>query len=115
MKAIKVAANAAVLGTCLVSISVGAQQVPRFNVEAHCEQVASISGDSSNMLYNSCIDIEQTAYSGLKGQWSSLPANIQNHCRDVASVTGPGSYSLLESCVDMEVSAGNNRSEFSFD
>lgn len=101
--------------TALLPLAASAAEMPRFDVEAHCEQVASISGDSSNMLYNSCIDMEQTAYNGLKGQWSSLPANIENHCRDVASVTGPGSYSLLESCVDMEVSAGNNRSEFSFD
>lgn len=92
-----------------------AAEMPRFDAEAHCEQVAAVGGSPSNSLYNSCIDMEQTAYNGLKAEWASLPTNIQNHCRDVASVTGPGSYSLLESCVDMEVSAGSNRREFSFD
>ncbi|MCK2183638.1 hypothetical protein [Halomonas getboli] len=102
-------------GLAFFAGSAFAADIPRFDVEAHCGQVASISGDSSNMLYNSCIDMEQSAYNGLKGQWSGLPSNIQSHCQDVASVGGPGSYSLLESCVQMEVSAGNNRSEFSFD
>ncbi|QFT84471.1 hypothetical protein FIU88_05690 [Halomonas sp. THAF12] len=106
------------LMTALVAffpLASSAADMPRFDVEAHCEQVAAVGGSPSNSLYNSCIDMEQSAYNGLKDQWSGLPANIQNHCRNVASVTGPGSYSLLESCVDMEVSAGNNRSEFSFD
>lgn len=92
-----------------------AADMPRFDVKAHCQQVASATGSSSNMLYNSCIDMEQSAYNNLKDQWGSLPGNVRSHCQDVASVTGPGSYSLLESCVDMEVSAGSNRSEFSFD
>ncbi|MDN3526028.1 hypothetical protein QWY79_12210 [Halomonas sabkhae] len=91
-----------------------ASGMPRFDVEGHCEQVASVGG-SSNMLYNSCIDMEQQAYDNLKPAWSSLPGSIQRHCKDVSSVSGPGSYSLLESCVQMEVDAGSNRSEFSFD
>lgn len=102
-------------GLALFAGSAMAADMPRFDVEGHCGQVAAVGGSPSNTLYNSCIDMEQTAYNGLKGQWASLPASIQNHCLDVASVGGPGSYSLLESCVDMEVSAGSNRSEFSFD
>lgn len=102
------------LASCL-PLAASAAEMPRFDVEAHCQQVASVTGSSSNTLYNSCVDMEQSAYNGLKGQWASLPASVRNHCKDVASVTGPGSYSLLESCVDMEVSAGSNRSEFSFD
>lgn len=99
----------------LLSATALAADIPRFDAEAHCEQVAGFAGDSSNMLYNSCIDMEQSAYNSLKGQWPSLPANVQGHCEDVSSFGGPGSYTMLESCVDMEVSAGNNRSEFSFD
>lgn len=99
----------------LLPMAASAADMPRFDVKAHCQQVASATGSSSNMLYNSCIDMEQSAYNNLKGHWSSLPENVRSHCQDVASVTGTGSYSLLESCVDMEVSAGSNRSEFSFD
>ncbi|WP_275286907.1 hypothetical protein [Halomonas elongata] len=91
-----------------------ASGIPRFDVEGHCEQVASVGG-SSNMLYNSCIDMEQQAYDNLKPAWSNLPGNIQSHCTDVSSVGGPGSYSLLESCVQMETEAANNRESFSFD
>ncbi|MBB3185739.1 hypothetical protein FHR95_003332 [Halomonas fontilapidosi] len=115
MKAIKMVAIAAVISTPLVSTLASAQQIPRFDVETHCEQVASFGGDFSNTLYNSCVDMEQSAYNGLKGPWASLPANVRNHCHDVASFGGPGSYTLLESCVQMEVSAGSNRSQFSFD
>ncbi|MBY6206904.1 MULTISPECIES: hypothetical protein [Halomonas] len=90
-------------------------EIPRFDVETHCEQVAGFGGDFSNTMYNSCIDMEQGAYNGLKGRWATLPPTIQSHCEEVASFGGPGSYTMLQSCVDMEVSAGSNRSEFSFD
>lgn len=98
-----------------VPIMASAQQVPRFDVEAHCEELAGFGGEYSNTMYNTCIDVEQSAYDGLKGQWASLPASIRNHCEELARFGGPGSYSMLETCVDMEVSAGNNRSQFSFD
>lgn len=92
-----------------------ADQIPRFDVETHCEQVAGFGGDYSSTMYNSCIDQEQGAYNNLKGQWGSLSSRIQDHCEQVAGFGGPGSYTMLESCVQMESSAANNRSEFSFD
>lgn len=117
MRFISQSATATTIGTfaMVVAVAASAQTMPRFDVETHCEQVAGFGGEFSNTMYNSCVDMEQSAYSGLKEGWSSLPATIQNHCEEVAGFGGPGSYTMLESCVDMEVSAGSNRSEFSFD
>lgn len=92
-----------------------AQQPPRYDVEGHCETVASFGGEFSNTTFNGCIEMEQSAYNQLKGTWNDLPPNVQNHCHEVATFGGEGSYSTLQGCVQMEVSAGENRSEFSFD
>lgn len=96
-------------------IAAQAQQPPRYDVENHCEQVAGFGGEFSNTMYNSCIDMEQSAYNNVKRQWGTLPGSIQNHCHEVASFGSPGSYNMLESCIKMEMSAADNRSEFSFD
>lgn len=92
-----------------------AQEMPRYDVENHCERVASVGGDFSNMVYNGCIDMEQAAYNGLRGSWGSIPARTRSHCDRVASVGGSGSYSTLQGCVDMEMSASESRSQFSYD
>ncbi|PAU76547.1 hypothetical protein [Halomonas salipaludis] len=92
-----------------------AQDIPRYDVEDHCEQVAGFGGSFSNSTYNGCIQMEQSAYNGLRDQWQQLPASIRQHCNDVASFGGAGSYSTLQGCVQMEVSAGENRDSFSFD
>lgn len=92
-----------------------ASDMPRFDVEGYCNEVSAFGGDFSNTLYNSCIDMEQSAYSELKGSWGDLPARMKNHCTAVAGAGGTGSYTLLKSCVDMEVSAAKNKSTFSYD
>ncbi|MDH4571121.1 hypothetical protein [Salinicola acroporae] len=105
-------------GLLCLSLVVGAanaDSIPRYDVESHCTEVASITGDLSNSLYNSCIQMEQSSYDHLKGAWSSIPANIRGGCDDVATVGGSGSYSLLESCVQMESQAASNKKSFSFD
>ncbi|QTP60943.1 hypothetical protein HNO53_20825 [Billgrantia antri] len=104
-----------VLALLALPFAVNAQEMPRYDVEAHCEEIASFGGEFSNMTYNGCIQMEQSAYDGLKGQWASLPGNIQRHCDEIATFASPGSYSTLQGCVQMEVSAGQNRGQFSFD
>ena len=111
MKTLLAATAAALLSLNLAH----AQQTPRYDVEAHCEQVAGFGGDFSSTMYNSCIDQEQSAYDNLKDRWSGLSARIRGHCDEVAGFGGPGSYTMLESCVQMETSAADNKSEFNFD
>jgi hypothetical protein len=78
-----------------------------FNVEGHCKKVASFGSPYSEMLFDSCMEMEQSAYDELKVSWADLSENMQNHCRKVASFAGPGSYSLLHSCVQMETEASS--------
>lgn len=102
-------------GLALLAATAQANELPRFDVEAQCEQVASFGGDFSNTTYNGCIQMEQSAYNRLRENWASLPGNIRRQCVEVATFGGPGSYSTLGGCVDMEVQAGSNRQSFSFD
>lgn len=92
-----------------------AQELPRFDVEAHCNTIASFGGNFSNMTYNGCIDIEQASYNGLKGRWSEVPAAVRRECIDIATFGGTGDYATLQGCIDMEMSAASNQSTFSFD
>lgn len=87
--------------------------MPRFDVENHCQQVAEMSG-GSHMIYNGCMDMEQSAYDGLKGRWGGLPDRVRSHCRQVAEVGGGGSYSTLQGCVQMEMEAADNPKSFQY-
>lgn len=89
-----------------------AENMPRYNPERYCQQVANVSGGSS-MIFNGCIDMEQQSYDSLKRVWVSTPSRVKNYCDEVASVTG-GSYSILEGCVDMEIDAANSDKKFKF-
>ncbi|MCK0743549.1 hypothetical protein [Chromohalobacter nigrandesensis] len=102
-------------GVVMLAATAQAQQAPRYDVESHCEQVASVGGSPSNTMYNSCIEMEQQAYDNIKQGWSSIPGGTQQHCDQVATVGGAGSYTMLESCVQMETQAADDRSEFNFD
>jgi len=90
-----------------------AQDMPRFDVEAHCEEVAEFA-DGSHQIFNSCIQMEQNAYNGLKAHWANVGGRIRSHCQEVAQFSG-GSYQILQSCVQMEEDAAGNRQSFSFD
>lgn len=94
-------------------LAASADELPRYDVETHCEEVAEFGG-GSHSLYNSCVQMEQGSYNNLRGEWASVEAGVRQHCDEVATFTG-GSYQLLESCVQMETRAGANRKSFSFD
>lgn len=83
-----------------------AQDVPRYDPETHCDNVA---GDSSR-LYNHCIESEQESYDAVKRAWANVPERPRSHCADIAD-----SYRLLEHCLKRETEADENRSGFSFD
>ncbi|PAU76942.1 hypothetical protein CK498_12280 [Halomonas salipaludis] len=94
-------------------LTVVAQEMPRFDVEGHCEEVAEFGG-SSHQIYNGCIQMEQGAYNSLKSRWANVSGRIRNHCQEVAEFSG-GSYQILQGCVQMEEDAAGNRQSFSFD
>lgn len=89
-----------------------ASQMPRYNPEAYCQQVASFSGGSS-MIFNGCIDMEQESYNNLKRIWVSIPNRTKEYCHEVASISGR-SYSILEGCIDMEIDSIRSNKTFQF-
>lgn len=91
----------------------GAEEIPRYDVEAECETVASFGGSYSSTTYNGCMQMEQNAYNLLKEEWQSLSPSIRQECESVASFGG-GSYSTLEGCVRMEQDAANNKQGFEY-
>ncbi len=96
----------------LAATAVHAQSVPRYNVESYCQEVSDFSGGSA-MIYNGCIDQEQTAYNTLKARWSGLGSQVKSYCDEVASFGG-GSYMLLEGCIQMEVDAASGTKSFKY-
>jgi len=89
-----------------------AETIPKYDVASYCQNVSDVSGGSA-MIYNGCVDMEQTAYNGLKGSWNSLPSRVRTYCDEVGRVSG-GSYSILEGCIAMETEAANGSSTFKY-
>jgi hypothetical protein len=94
--------------------SVDASKPPRFDVRAHCREVASFGGSYSAVLDKRCSDLEQTAYDNLLPIWAQLPIEMKKHCTEVARVRRSGSYSLLEGCVSLEINAASARARSTF-
>jgi hypothetical protein len=102
---------------CLLLIAtpmlVIANDIPRFDVEGHCEEVSQVVG-GSHQIFNTCVQSEQRAYNALKPQWPNISGRIRGQCQEVAEVIG-GSYEIMQSCVQSEQSAAGQRESFSFD
>jgi hypothetical protein len=89
-------------------------EMPNYNVQASCTEVAELTGAFSETLMQGCLKMEQSAYNALKPTWDSLPAEMRTSCTEVAEITGHGSYSLLHGCVKMEQSASRKNQQFQF-
>jgi hypothetical protein len=89
-------------------------EMPVYDVEAHCEGIASFGGASSQSLLNACLRQEQSAYDHLKPSWDALPSAMRSHCDEIARFGGPGSFSLLDACVSQERTAAKENAQFKF-
>lgn len=89
--------------------------IPRFDVAAHCRQISSTGGSPSEVIYGSCMEIEQSAYNQMKPSWTSIPSSIQDHCTTIAKIGGSGSYTILQSCIEQEIAAKKANIGTSFD
>ena len=87
-----------------------AQELPRFDVERHCEKLSQIGGGSHSM-FNTCIELEQDAYDNLRERWGEVSARIRRHCGELGAIGG-GSYQMVETCVEMEQEAASGRRSF---
>lgn len=84
-----------------------AADIPRFDVEASCEEVSGGSHD----MFNFCIEEEQAAYNQLRDAADSIDPQTIDYCTDVAG----DSYDMLLFCIEEETEAADNRQSFSFD
>ncbi len=89
------------------------QEMPYYDVEAHCAQVAGAVG-GSEAIRNACFRSEQRAYDELKPRWPEIPDQARTHCDSVARVSGPGTYSILSACIASEQRAAEENKTFTF-
>jgi hypothetical protein len=91
-----------------------AQDLPRFDVQVHCQRLAGLGGQMSQSVFGICMDVEQAAYDGLKPTWQALPSAVREHCLSLASFGGPGSYAVLQTCIQVGVDAGKQNKQRQF-
>lgn len=102
------------LFSLVTSAPTSAADMPRFDVEAHCKQIASFGGSYSAVLDKACFDQEQQAYDRLKPVFGQLTDAMSAHCEQIASFGGPGSYTLLEACISQEIQAAGDKAGKTF-
>lgn len=106
---------AVIAGLVLVpSLTLADEAMPRFDVPAHCKEVASFGGTYSAMMEQQCMKMEQADYDSLKPRWPELPQSMKDHCLQVSGFGGEPSYMMLNQCVKMELEAGSADSTFKF-
>lgn len=79
-----------------------AQEIPQFDMHAHCKRISTLGESYSATLDKTCINMEQSAYVKLKSTWPTTSSRLRKHCREAASFGGPGSYTMLATCIEME-------------
>lgn len=104
-----------IIATALFAVPAFAQDLPRFDVEKYCDEIASLGGSSSEMMKGACFDQEQTAYDKSKSRWTELPSSIRSYCLDISRFGG-ASYMMLDACIDQEIKAkqGNDGRAFKY-
>lgn len=107
-----------IFGASLLALlpSLALAELPKFDVNTHCDNVANAIGESSEMIRSGCFEQEQTSYNNLKKVWETLPKSMQSHCTAVAKSMAPGSYMILDGCVtqELESKAGNSNFQFKY-
>lgn len=96
-----------------LSVTSYAQDIPVYDVNSYCEEVASVGGSSSQSVKRGCFQMEQSAYDEVKEVWHSVPDETRSYCDEVASIGG-GSYSTLNGCIAMESRARQENENFEF-
>lgn len=109
MRIINAAFGAAI---ALAMGSAHANDLPRYDPVAYCDQISEAAGGSMR-IKNRCIDQEQESYNSLQTEWGTVAAETQQHCHDVSHMIG-GSYRMLERCVISETKEASNPSQFKF-
>jgi hypothetical protein len=89
---------------CVAATPALAIDLPRFDVEAHCDQLGGLAGRYSDTIEKECFETEQRAYDKLKLVWNDAPDEVRRRCLAIAT-TASANYTLLKGCVDVEMRA----------
>jgi tetratricopeptide (TPR) repeat protein len=87
------------------------RQIPSYNVNQYCDELANLGGTYSYSLRNGCIDNEQGSYDKLVIIWPSLPFNVVDDCLSTNGFVS-GGYSLLEGCITYQLGERANPHSF---
>ena len=79
-----------------------AAELPQFDTDAYCENVAELGG-GSNVLKKQCLQDEKGAIRRL-GKMDEVPAKTWKYCAKMAKMAD-GSYVLMEQCINDEMDA----------
>jgi len=88
--------------------------IPKFNVNAMCEKLATSSGKTSEMVRQGCYQQEQASYNTVKNLWMKIPLSMQEECVAIAKASGSGSYMVLDGCITQEMSSKDSNENFQF-
>lgn len=88
-----------------------AQEIPQFDIHAHCKKIATLGDAYSATLDKACLDMEQSAFAKLKSTWPTASSHLRANCTDDAEFGGPGSYALLGTCIEMGASATGSKKQ----
>ena len=105
-----------ILAVSLIALmpSLALADLPKFDVNKHCDTIAKSMGQSSEMIRSGCFEQEQSSYNNLKQVWDTLPKSMQSHCTAVAKSMPHGSYMILDGCVTQELESKEDNSNFQF-
>jgi hypothetical protein len=102
------------VGLLLLAAPAHAEEMPRYDVARHCDEIASVTGAPSEVIRKGCFRQEQSAYDGMKRYWPQVPVSTRDHCDEIARVSGAGSYVILKGCLEMERKAATDMPSFKY-
>jgi len=80
------------------SCAAAAADLPSYDVEGYCRQIATATATLSGPVVNACIERERQAFSRLQGEWTELPEAMRQYCLSLLPRIAL-SYVLLDTCI----------------
>jgi hypothetical protein len=86
--------------TLLMTASLGASDIPHFNIEATCRAAPRLSGGIQKP-FDGCMRDEHTARAELEKLWARYSAQQRTECVSLERIGGSPSYVDVVSCLQM--------------
>jgi hypothetical protein len=89
------------------SLWLAADDVPTFNVEPFCREIASRAAPVGDA--DICLRQEREARDQLVKEWGQFPAADRAYCQELHTVGGDTTYTELLTCLELQRDARNLR------